>query len=420
MSALTKQSGIEDRYKQYLLDPNSVLDQQPVSEGGQQDAAFQQSNEPQAASPGGALTGDAASAAEPAFNLPTPGDEGLGAGEARKPQDDFFSMYRGSSDEDKDHMADQMEDRFAPHGLSLDGALQQAWSQNPEVSAELGKKFGFVPPADQAGKPGFKTEAQALADYDEATGDLRASEEKKKLKKEKRQAMGAFLFEMGLRILASNRKDAGGAIAEGALGTLDSRAARKEHTEDREIAAADRETAAEDRDRKHAREDASDERYEAEALRRQEIHDAKKDVGALAVDPKKNYAQDNAWDFWNKTYGDKDSSRYVPDEGQRREDFLNWYKGNSRLTKSEVERMVQVELKAIDEGLNQPDGWDDMTREEQRTYVKEYMGLNPDGSRTPSQGDDAKPSTATEAAAKPDSNDVRGPGTKEILYSDLG
>lgn len=169
----------------------------------------------------------------PAFS---PGDEGKGVGEARKPKKgtDFFGMWEKGDAEDRDAVAENMADVFGQKGLSLEGATKMIYDQGGEMAARIGEKYGLVPPADKAGMPAFKTQEQAVADVEKGI-------EEKEAKKKKRQAMGGFLMEVGLRILASNRDDAGGAIAEGALGTMESRRQRKEQEEMKSIATAEME-----------------------------------------------------------------------------------------------------------------------------------------------------------------------------------
>lgn len=375
------------QYQQSLQNPGNDM-VSAYQNKGSASGAFQPSSEPQEASPGGALSGEApAQGAEPAFDMA--GDSGLGVGEARKPEqpgNDFFGMYRSASDEDKDHMAGQMEEQFAPFGLSLDGAVTQMWQQNPQLAAELGKKFGFVPPADQAGKPGFKTEAQALADYEEATDKQKAAAEKAKLKKEKRQAMGGFLFEMGLRILASNRPDAGGAIAEGALGTLDARAARKEHTEDRGMAKEDRTRKQKFEDTDESRAEAENRRREAENARQQETHEAMKSAGKLAVGTGGHSVAEFDYDLFKRA----NASKGWDDETLSAE-YLKEQERRKRMKPAERERLIQNYIKMADELPPEGVDWDGMSWAQKRQFIIDNSGFKED-----EEGDSTTASTKSD------------------------
>lgn len=201
----------------------------------------------------GALPGAPAQAGAPvgpAF------DKQLGVGEARKPENegkDFYGEWARSSAEDKDAVADSMEQNFAQQGMSLEGAVDMLYKQGGEAAARLGRRFGLVPPEEKAGTPAFKTTEAAVADMEAGEDKLRQKKDDER--RSKRRAMGGFLMEMGLRILSSNKADAPGAIAEGALGTIGSR-------RESEAAAADRKIAMEDRERRQKMEDAAEARAE--------------------------------------------------------------------------------------------------------------------------------------------------------------
>lgn len=198
----------------------------------------------------------------------------------------MLSIFNESSDEDKDNLVTQVTESYAPHGMSIEGAAEnaltrggpQAWAQaakfgvnldsfadklNPQgADTKLGQAFGSVPSDEQAAtNEAFKSTEQATTDL-QATMDTQTAESAAK-KLEQRRAIAAFLIEAGLRTLASNREDVGGAMAEGALGTME--AGRKRKSEARDIGIAD---AA--RERKIQREDASD---EAAKLRAQQQTD---------------------------------------------------------------------------------------------------------------------------------------------------
>lgn len=190
---------------------------------------------PAAASRGALPPGPSGPGASPAFANTS------GVGEARKPQEpqnQFFNMWREGTDDERDEIASQQEQVFAQKGMSLEGATKMLFDQGGEVAAQIGAKFGLVPPASKAGMPAFKTQEQALADI-ELKKEERA-QKKEELRREKRRAMGGFLMEMGLRILSSGREDAAGAIGEGALGTIGARRGREAAAKEAEIAEAER------------------------------------------------------------------------------------------------------------------------------------------------------------------------------------
>lgn len=194
----------------------------------------------------GALGNPDSSGGTPAFS---PAKKGQG--EAAKPVSDFHRMYLEGDESERESVAEKMEAQFAEQGLSLQGAVNKVFEQGGEAAMGLAEKFGYVPPEEKAGQGAFKTREEALKDYgvemDEAKEQKLAAEKKAK----NRHAMGGFLMDVGLRILASNREDGGGAIGEGVLGAQQSRRDTKRQD------AADT-MAAEDRTRKQSREDESD------------------------------------------------------------------------------------------------------------------------------------------------------------------
>jgi len=246
-----------DKYKDYNPQPLMALDPRnaPANPAASQGAL-------QAPPSGGAPI--------PAFS---PGDEGMGVGEARKPKQgkDFFSIWDKGDTKDRERVARNMQDVFAQKGLSLEGATKMMFDQGGEVAARIGEKYGLVPPADKAGMPAFKTREQAVLDME----NKRAAT---KNKNEKRRAMGGFLMEMGLHILASNRDDAAGAIGEGALATMDARRKRATESEDRSIAKKELE-------RQRHRQDEADARAKREEARA--VEKEKRDVEKWNIDKKR-------------------------------------------------------------------------------------------------------------------------------------
>ncbi len=194
-------------------------------------------------------------AASPAF-----GDDGKGEGEARKPISDFHKMHMGATPEEQDAIAEKMEGQFGD--LSLQGATNKVLKEGGLQAQAAAKAFGYLPPEEgQSGKAAFKTREQALSDYNvdmDSSVEKGAAETKKQ---NQRRAMGGFLMDVGLRILASNRDDAGGAIGEGALGAIEGR--RERNRQAKEDTIAD-----EDRERKQRREDETDEARKVEASAR--------------------------------------------------------------------------------------------------------------------------------------------------------
>ena len=127
----------------------------------------------------------------------------------------------------------------------------------------MDQAFGNLPTDEMAGKPGFKS-------MDKAKGDLKqkrvmAGIDAKNKKAEQRRAMGGFLMDVGLRILASNRPTAAGAFGEGVLGAQQVRRDRSRQD------AADK-MVTEDRERKARREDESDTMARQREMRAQEKH----------------------------------------------------------------------------------------------------------------------------------------------------
>lgn len=162
-------------------------------------------------------------------------------GKANKP---FFELWREGSEEEKKAIADQVEEGFKAQNVSMKEQAEKLAQSNP-AAMELAEKFGYVPPKDKAGKPPFKTQGEAFVD----------AKNKKDKPKWDREAWGGFLMEAGLRILASNKQDAGGAIGEGVLGTMDARRQRAEQERLRKIQM-------EELERQRRRDKAADERAE--------------------------------------------------------------------------------------------------------------------------------------------------------------
>jgi len=304
----------------------------------------------------------------------------LGEGEARKPEgqqgSDFYTMFRSGSDDEREEMTRNVLEPLESKGVSAEGAAKMMWEKNPQLATEIGAKFGIVPPADKAGMPGFKTQEQALLDYE--SDKTKAADEKARLKKEKRHAMGGFLFEMGLRILASNREDAGGAIGEGALGTIQARRERAKETKDEKIADEDRgyilgerEEAGTDRTRRREAEDVAETRAKAEETRRQEAHDAKMAAGATALGGRQPTAFEVQWGFYKKAFGDEDMKS--EDEKALRQKFLSYYNRESKMTVKEKEAMITNFIKLNDN--NPDDAWFDLNAKDKRQAAIDSMGL---------------------------------------------
>ena len=261
------------------LDPNNKYADYDVA--GMQSLAPQ----PDVPSPDGAASQGALGApsqggdSSPAF---TP-DEGKGVGEARKPVSDFHRIYRESNDADRDAVADKMEEQFAGQGLSLQGAVNMVFEQGGETAAQLASEFGYLPPEESAGKEAFKTREQALSDYGVAIDSAKETQVAEKKKLDNRRAMGGFLMDVGLRIMASNKPGVG-AIGEGVLGAKQARYDKgRERRKDT--------IAEEDRKRKIEREDAADEAARVEAAAKKEkreydisqrgAEEKKRDIGNL-------------------------------------------------------------------------------------------------------------------------------------------
>lgn len=200
----------------------------------------------------GALGNPPAGGGTPAFS-----DE-KGEGEAQQPASDYHRMFLEANDEDKSAVADNIEKGGGD--LSLNGMMVSVFEKGGVPAMELAKSYGYVPPEEKDKKTAEARET-ALSDYGITVDKQKEADAAEKARLEQRYAMGGFLMDVGLRILASNRDDAAGAIGEGILGAQEARTAKKDKAEDKK-------TAAEDRERKQRREDESDERSEAEEVRK--------------------------------------------------------------------------------------------------------------------------------------------------------
>ena len=240
----------ESKYASY--DPSGLAAAANPQAGAiQAPGALEAAPSPQGAASQGAL-GDPASAGEsPAF----------GEGEARKPISDFHAKFIDGDNEDKDLIAEKMERQFGDQGLSLQGAVDKIFEQGGEDAMAAAEQFGYVPTEKQASSnEAFKSREEALADYGVKVDKKKEADLVEEKRLENRRAMGGFLMDVGLRILASNREDVGGAIGEGVLGAQQARADKKRLADEDRIKAEDRDIAKADRTRKQEREDKSDSR----------------------------------------------------------------------------------------------------------------------------------------------------------------
>lgn len=313
----------------------------------------------------------------PAASSPSPGafmpDEGKGAGEARKPGKgrSFFDIWAEGSMEDKQQIADRQEEMLRAKDMNLESATMEMIRNGGEPARMLAEKFGIT---------GVEEDGLAFRDP-AAVFEEREKKGKKKLDKaEKRAAMGGFLMEMGLRILQSDKQTAGGQIAEGALGTMEARRARKMEAEDRAIAKAEleRQRAAERRaeERERQKLEQAETRLGYEGRRVTDQEKRTKMLEEEADDPdkgRKPYQFEVMRDAYMNAHSDSGKS-----EQELRRDFLSWYKGESKLPKVQVARIVNDTIKSIDESLNPPEGWQEMTFEQKKDYVLETHGLTRD------------------------------------------
>ena len=392
-----------NKYDEYLQNQNGLM--------------ANQNNEP-AASPG-ALSGEASPEAEPALQgaAMQPSAEQVFGEEYGQGGKDFFSHWQKANTEEKEQLTANLEEMPNAAGKSLEGLMQEAYAQNPDVATEIGAKYGFSPPNKDGGMPNFKLEQRALGMYDETMmkgdlalakgeqvlGEIDEMNKKDDAKREKRHAMGAFLFEAGLRILASNRGDAGGAIAEGVLGTMEARQARKEHAEDRTMAKEDRarkqgfEDSAEARaESAEGRAKSKEEREAAAEARRQEIHEAQKKAGTLALGGGGKTAFQIQKDVYIGAHlpeGVDSVEDLGPEERKKLErNFLSYYNRESRITPSQRATILNKIKEQISEGEVGYDGekdWFELTAKEQDAYVMSQVPwLSEDGGKGASEAED--------------------------------
>lgn len=169
----------------------------------------------------------------------------------------MLGMFNNASPEDRDHLTNQVTESLAPHGKSPQGALEEilmpggqpnlhaiaraadfgidlkglaqktSGAEAQKAQKNVGVAFGQVPEEGQAGP--VKSEGKALADMtSKEKGVARDQAEQAETdKKNRRDAIAAFLMETGLRLLASDKSDAGAAFGEAALGTVESGRSRQ-------------------------------------------------------------------------------------------------------------------------------------------------------------------------------------------------
>ena len=382
-----------NKYDEYLQNQNGLM--------------ADQNNEP-AASPG-ALSGEAAApAAEPALQgeAMQPSAEQVFGDDYGKGGKDFFSHWRKANPEEREQLTSNLEELPNAAGKSLEGMMQEAYAQNPDVAAEIGAKYGFSPPNRDGGMPNFKLEQRALSSIDqtmmegdlalakgkEVLGQIEELNKKDDLKREKRHAMGAFLFEAGLRILASQRGDAAGAIGEGLIGTMEARRARAQEDEDRGMAKEDRtrrqafEDSAETRRESAESRAKSKEERDAEAAEREaEIHEEMKKAGRLATGGAGQSVAEFSFDIFKRANADKGWN-----DQQLNEAFLEYQRESRKMTDKDRDNAIRHWVKYIEEngaGEEFEEQWLEMSGPEKRQWVIDNFGLGKDKPGTQSADD---------------------------------
>ncbi len=231
---------------------------------GLQNAAGDQTSPSGPAGPAasqGALGAPADAGATPAF-----ADRGMVVGD--DPRDTTTSArYKdmwddpSTTDEMKDETEATIDKQLSAGGsgtvAKTNEIISNTMKQGDMPTLSLLLDWGWTPEGERpedsgafAGKKNLGSEFTVQEGDQGALGAEIVPGEEKKPKWDRRQ-MGGFLMEFGLRMLASNRDDAGEAFGEAALGTISARDERKK-------TAAAEEMNKQERERKVRREDESD------------------------------------------------------------------------------------------------------------------------------------------------------------------
>lgn len=188
--------------------------------GGQAESAPSGSPDPAASQ--GALE-DPAAAGTPSSGGALGGESGAEAGES------YYDFHKDASEADKTHATNEMDRNLGMQGSGVIAKasefVEEAMRSGNQEALALAERYGWKPKGS-LDKKGAETEG-----WD-------------------RNAMGGFLTEMGLRMIASDKEGIQG-VAQGALDTQAAGVARKDKAEAKALADADAERA-------RRREDVSD------------------------------------------------------------------------------------------------------------------------------------------------------------------
>ncbi len=194
-----------------------------------------------------------------------------------------------TSDEDRVATVDELERSLGAGGSGViaktNETVSKIMKEGDMPGLGLLLDWGWTPDVERPeGDSAFGGKKNLGSEFTEQAGDMGAlgadivpGEAPKPEGKPKwdRKRMGGFLMEFGLRMLASDRDDAGEAFGEAALGTMEARDQRKK-------TAAAEELAKQERDRKQRREDEGDlhkrekEKRDARAAELREKDEARK------------------------------------------------------------------------------------------------------------------------------------------------
>jgi len=154
-----------------------------------------------------------------------------------------------TTDEEKDATIAELEKPLIAKGSGIEATANEAVStimkEGDMPGLSLLMDWGWTPESERPGDSGaFAGKKNLGSEFTVQEGDqgalgaeIEPGEEKPKWD---RQQMGGFLMEFGLRMLASNRQDAGGALGEGAIGTMDAREERRKTRAAEDLATSER------------------------------------------------------------------------------------------------------------------------------------------------------------------------------------
>ncbi len=297
--------------------------------------------------------------------LGTPSSDGVSSGKellfgggTPEAVDNYYGMWSKGTKADQRYVADSMDKQLAPMGTSVmvkaGEMIKESMQSGDEEAMAVASDFGWSP-----SDPAF----------------VESPEGQKKKSKWNRESMAGFLTEMGLRILASNRQDLGGALGEAGMGMIaDKKAGAATARENKRQDAADK-MKADEASRSKERHEQTTKIAGNKETRDQAIFEADKKAGRLGKDEvQNNYTvQRDDWMKW-KLPDDPTKAQKV----KAYEDFIDFFKNATRVTPTQREAMIDKYIKRRDNAKRSVAGtkeWLLLDETEKRASAMEFMDM---------------------------------------------